>query len=61
MPKENKIQNGKRITETKLTGNKARKISKKRANIDMLQNIAEGVSQKKNLQNLYFVGISEQG
>jgi hypothetical protein len=34
--KENKNQNGKRITETKLTGKKSRKLSKKRSKIDKL-------------------------
>ena len=33
MLKEDKNQNGKRTTETKLTGKKDRKLSKKRANI----------------------------
>jgi hypothetical protein len=60
MPKENKNQTGKRITKTKLTGKKARKLSKKRANIDRLQKIPEGASQKENLQNLNFTEISEQ-
>jgi hypothetical protein len=36
MPKENKNQNGKITTETKLTGKKARKLSKKRTKIDRL-------------------------
>jgi hypothetical protein len=36
MSKENKNQNGKRITETKLTTKKARKISKKKAKIEKL-------------------------
>jgi hypothetical protein len=36
MPKEDKNQNRKRHAETKLTGKKARKISKKRAKIDKL-------------------------
>jgi hypothetical protein len=49
MSKENKNQNGKRITETKLTGKNTRKLSKKRANIDRLQKIIEGASQKENL------------
>jgi hypothetical protein len=44
VPKENTNQNGKRITEMKLTGKKARKLSKKRAKIDRLQNIPEGAS-----------------
>jgi hypothetical protein len=60
MSKENKNHNGKRIIETKLTGKKARKIIKKRAKIDRLQKIPEGVSQKENLQNLNFVEISDQ-
>jgi hypothetical protein len=34
LPKEDKNQNGKRNYETKLTGKKARKISKKRAKIE---------------------------
>jgi hypothetical protein len=36
MLKEDKNQNGKTTTEKKLTGKKARKLSKKRANIEML-------------------------
>jgi hypothetical protein len=60
MSKENKNQNGKRITETKLTRNKARKLSKKRAKIDRLQKIPEGTSQMENLQKLNFAEISHQ-
>jgi len=45
MSKENKNQNGKRITKTKLTGKKARKLSKKKAKIEKLQKIPEGTSQ----------------
>jgi hypothetical protein len=36
MSREDKTQNGKRMTETKLTRKKARKISKKRAKIENL-------------------------
>jgi hypothetical protein len=36
MSKENKNQNEKRITETKFTGKKARKLSKKKAKIEKL-------------------------
>jgi hypothetical protein len=36
MLKEDKNLNGKRHTETKLTGKKARKLSKKRVNIEKL-------------------------
>jgi hypothetical protein len=49
MLKEDKNQNGKRHTEPKLTGKKARKISKKRDMIEKLQKIPEGASQKENL------------
>jgi hypothetical protein len=41
MPKEDKNQNGKRPTEMKLTGKKARKRSKKRDKIDRLQKVPE--------------------
>jgi hypothetical protein len=54
MSTENKNQNGKGITKTKLNRKKARKLSKKRAKIDRLQKIPEGASQKENLQNLNF-------
>ena len=36
MSREDKTQNGKRMTETNLTGKKARKLSKKRAKIEKL-------------------------
>jgi hypothetical protein len=60
MPNADKNQNGKRNTETKLTGKKARKISKKRDKIEKLQKVPEGTSQRENLQNWSFVGITEQ-
>jgi hypothetical protein len=60
MLKEDKNQNGKRHTEMKLTGKKARKLSKKRAKIEKLQKVPEGTSQKENLQNWSFVGITKQ-
>jgi predicted ATP-grasp superfamily ATP-dependent carboligase len=52
MSKENKNQNGKRITEMNLTRKKARKLSKKRAKIDRLQNIPEGTSQNGKLAEI---------
>jgi Asp-tRNA(Asn)/Glu-tRNA(Gln) amidotransferase B subunit len=58
MPKENKNQNEKKTTETKLTEKKARKLSKKRAKIDRLHNILEGTSQEETVQNWSFVEIS---
>jgi hypothetical protein len=44
MLKDDKNQNGKETIEMKLTGKKARKLSKKRANIEKLQKIPEGIS-----------------
>jgi hypothetical protein len=59
LPKEDTNQNGKRNSEMKLTEKKARKLSKKRDKIEKLQKVLEGTSQKENLQNWNFVGISE--
>jgi hypothetical protein len=42
IPKGDKNQNGKRNTETKITGKKARKLSKKRAKIEKLQKVPRG-------------------
>jgi hypothetical protein len=39
MPREEKNQNEKRMTETKLTGKKARKLMKNKAKLEKLQNI----------------------
>jgi hypothetical protein len=60
MSKEDKNQNGKRNTETKLTRKKARKLSKKRDKIEKLQKNPEEILQKENLRNRIFVEISEQ-
>jgi hypothetical protein len=46
MLRHDKNQNGKENTEMKLTGNKARKQSKKRGK---LLKVPEGTSQKENL------------
>jgi hypothetical protein len=46
MPKEDKNQNEKRTTEMNIMGKKARKLSKKRAQIDRLQRVPEGTSPK---------------
>jgi hypothetical protein len=51
MSREDKNQNGKRHTEMKLTGKKARKLRKKRAKIEKLQKVPEGTSQEENFQN----------
>jgi hypothetical protein len=60
MSREDKNQNGKRMTQTKLTGKKARKISKKRTKIRKLQKTPKETSQKEKSQELSFVEISEQ-
>jgi hypothetical protein len=60
MLKEDRNQNGKRQTELKITGKKARKLSKKRVKIEKLQEIPDGTSQKENSQNGSFARISEQ-
>jgi hypothetical protein len=60
MSREDMTQNGKRMTETKLTGKKARKLSKKRAKIRNLQKTQEETLQKEQSQELSFVEISEQ-
>jgi hypothetical protein len=57
---EDTHQNGKSITEMKLTGKKARKLRKKRANTVRLQEVLEDTSQQEELQNWSFVEISEQ-
>jgi hypothetical protein len=60
MLKDDKNQNGKETMEMKLTGNKARNLSKKRDKIEKLQKIPKGTLQKENFQNWSFVGISKQ-
>ena len=58
--KEDKNQNGQKNTETKLTGKKDRKLSRKRDKIEKLHKVPQGALQKENLQNLSFVEILEQ-
>jgi hypothetical protein len=60
MPRGDKNKNGKRNTETKLTGKQARKLSKNRSKIAKLKKVPEGTLQKENLQNWHFTGISKQ-
>ena len=60
MLKGDKNKNGKRNTEKKVTGKKARKISKKRAKIEKLHKVLEGTLHREGLQDWNFVGISEQ-
>jgi hypothetical protein len=52
MPREEKNQNEKMMTETKLTRKKARKLMKKKAKLEKLQNVPEETPQKENMHNL---------
>jgi hypothetical protein len=60
MPRGDKNQNGKRNPVTQITGKKARKLSKKKAKLEKLQEVPEKTSQKEGLQNSNFARISEQ-
>jgi hypothetical protein len=60
MPRGDKNQNGKRNTETQITGKKDRNLNKKKAKLEKLQESPEKTSQKEGLQNLNFTGISEK-
>ena len=60
MSREDKNQNGKRMIEMKLTGKKARKLSKKRAKIEKLQKVPGETSQKEKSKELSFAEISKQ-
>jgi hypothetical protein len=60
MLRGDKNKNGKRNPVTQITGKKARKLSKKKAKLEKLQEVPERTSQKEGLQNLNFVGIAEQ-
>jgi hypothetical protein len=60
MLRENKNENGKMNPKTQITGNKERKISKKKEKLEKLQEVPEKTSQKACLQNLNLVEIVEQ-
>jgi hypothetical protein len=60
MSREDKTHNGKRMTKMKITGKKARKLSKKRAKIKKLQKVPEETLQKEKSQELSFAEISGQ-
>jgi hypothetical protein len=46
MPRGDKNQNGKRNTEMRITGKKARKLSKKKETLEKLHEVPEKTSQK---------------
>jgi hypothetical protein len=45
---------------TRIIGKKARKLSKKKENLEKLQEVQGRTSQKEGFQNWNFVGIAEQ-
>jgi hypothetical protein len=59
MLREDRNQNDKRPIELKTTMKKARKLSKKKAKIEKLQEIPGGTLQKEKSQKLNFAKISE--
>jgi hypothetical protein len=57
MLRNNKNKNGKRNIETQITGKKARKLSKKKAKLEKLQEVLDRTLQKEGLHNLYLARI----
>jgi hypothetical protein len=49
MPKGDKNKNVKKNIEMQITGNKTRKLSKKKGNLEKLQEVPEKTSQKEGL------------
>jgi hypothetical protein len=60
MPRGDKNDNGKRKPVIWITGKKARKLSKKRAQLEKLHEVLEKTSQKEGFHNLNFVRILVQ-
>jgi hypothetical protein len=60
MPRGDKNHNGKRNTITKITGKKDRNLSKKKANLEKLQEGPKKTLQKEGLQNSNFSRILEK-
>jgi hypothetical protein len=59
MLRKDKNNNGKMNLDTQITG-KERKLSKKKAKLDKLQEVPERTSEKRSLQNLNLTKIVEQ-
>jgi hypothetical protein len=57
--REDNNKNGKRNPVTQIRGKKARNINKKKAKLEILQEVPEDISQKAGLQNLNLAGIIE--
>jgi len=60
MLREDKSTNGNRNPETQITWKKARKISKKKATLERLQEVPVNISQEVGLQKLNIARIAEQ-
>jgi hypothetical protein len=59
MLREDMNKNGKRNSNTHITGKKERKISKKKTSLEKLQEVSEKTSQKSGLQNLNLARLAE--
>jgi hypothetical protein len=59
MLRKDKNKNGKRNPETRITGKKARKISKKKSKLEKIQQVSEKTSQETDLQNLNLARITK--
>jgi hypothetical protein len=59
MLRKDNNKNGKRNPETQITGNKARKLSKKKSKLEKLWEVPEKTSQETGLKNLNLVRITE--
>jgi hypothetical protein len=57
MLRKDKKNNGKRNLEMQITGKKSRKLSKKKAKLEKLQEVPKKTSRKEGLQNLNLIGI----
>jgi hypothetical protein len=60
MLSEDKNKNKKRNPVTQITGKKSKNLSKKKSNLEKLQEVPKRTSQKEGLQNLNFIGILEE-
>jgi hypothetical protein len=59
MLRKDKNKNEKRNLETQITGKKERKLSKKNAKLEKLQEILDKTLQETNLKNLNLVRITK--
>jgi hypothetical protein len=60
MSRGDKNDNGKRKPVIHISGNKARKLSKKKVKLEKLHEVPERTLRKEGLQNWNSIGISEQ-